>query len=153
MPSAFHRLLQSRAFWLCIGLCGCGDPNPNLPKLETKPKPASTDEAMPVEDTSPEAIERALNELTSSQREEAEQQKKCPVTDLPLGAMGVPTTIEHDGHTIFLCCRHCDRLFKKYPKKYLAKIEEWLHPSENTESSDDPLAPGQGPTVPQPKAF
>ena len=124
-----------------MGLCGCGDPQAFVPKIETPTKSTADEDPLPVEDLSPEAIETALSQLPAAQREEAERQKRCPVTELPLGAMGAPTTIEHDGHKMFLCCKHCERLFKKYPKKYTAKVAEWLNPSEKPEPDNDPVNP------------
>ncbi len=49
--------------------------------------------------------------------------KTCPVTDEKLGEMGKPFVFEHEGREIKLCCKSCQKDFKKDPAKYIKKIE------------------------------
>ena len=49
--------------------------------------------------------------------------KTCPVSDEKLGEMGEPYVFTHEGQEIKLCCKSCQKDFKKDPAKYLKKIE------------------------------
>jgi hypothetical protein len=48
---------------------------------------------------------------------------KCIVTDEKLGEMGKPFVFTHEGQEIKLCCKSCQKDFKKAPAKYLKKLE------------------------------
>ena len=50
--------------------------------------------------------------------------KTCIVTDEELGGMGKPFVLEHEGREIKLCCKSCQKDFKKDPAKYLKKIKD-----------------------------
>ena len=49
--------------------------------------------------------------------------EKCVVSDEKLGEMGKPFVFTHEGQEIKLCCKSCQKDFKKDPAKYLAKIK------------------------------
>jgi hypothetical protein len=49
---------------------------------------------------------------------------KCIVSDEKLGSMGDPYVFTHEGQEIKLCCKSCQKDFKKDPAKYLKKIEK-----------------------------
>jgi hypothetical protein len=51
-----------------------------------------------------------------------EKQKVCPVTDLPLNAMGGPVVTVVEGRKVFLCCKGCEPRLQANPAKYLAKL-------------------------------
>lgn len=48
----------------------------------------------------------------------------CIVTDEKLGDMGKPFVFTHEGQEIKLCCKSCQKDFKKDPAKYLKKLKE-----------------------------
>lgn len=48
---------------------------------------------------------------------------KCIVSDEKLGEMGKPFVFTHEGQEIKLCCKSCQKDFKKAPAKYLKKLE------------------------------
>jgi hypothetical protein len=48
---------------------------------------------------------------------------KCIVSDEKLGEMGKPFVFVHEGQEIKLCCKSCQKDFKKDPAKYLKKLE------------------------------
>ena len=50
--------------------------------------------------------------------------KTCPVSDEKLGEMGKPFVFAYEGREIKLCCKNCEKDFKKEPAKYVKKIEE-----------------------------
>lgn len=49
---------------------------------------------------------------------------KCIVSDEKLGEMGEPFVFVHNGQEIKLCCKSCQKDFKKDPAKYLKKLEK-----------------------------
>ena len=52
----------------------------------------------------------------------ARAQGVCPVTNKPLGSMGVPPKVEVRGRPVFLCCQGCASAVEKAPDKYLSKL-------------------------------
>ncbi len=50
--------------------------------------------------------------------------KKCVVSDEDLGSMGKPYVIKHEGREVQLCCKSCEKDFKKDPKKFLKKLDD-----------------------------
>ena len=50
--------------------------------------------------------------------------EKCIVSDEKLGEMGKPFVFVHEGQEIKLCCKSCQKDFKKDPAKYLKKLKE-----------------------------
>jgi Heavy metal binding domain len=64
----------------------------------------------------------ALQSLAPEDRARAQRQKQCPVTNLPLGAMGVPIRMVVSDQVVFLCCDGCEDKMKREPAKYLAKL-------------------------------
>ena len=47
---------------------------------------------------------------------------KCIVSDEKLGEMGDPFVFTYQGQEIKLCCKSCQKDFKKDPAKYLKKL-------------------------------
>lgn len=47
-------------------------------------------------------------------------QKKCPVMDEPLDAMGGPYKVNANGQAIYICCPGCAKKIAAEPQKYLA---------------------------------
>ena len=50
--------------------------------------------------------------------------ENCVVSDEKLGEMGKPFVFTHEGQEIKLCCKSCQKDFKKDPAKYLKKIKD-----------------------------
>jgi hypothetical protein len=50
--------------------------------------------------------------------------KVCPVSDEKLGEMGDPYVFTQGDREIKLCCKSCQKDFKKDPAKFIKKIEE-----------------------------
>lgn len=48
---------------------------------------------------------------------------KCVVSDEPLGEMGKPVKVTHDGADVYLCCKSCIKDFNKEPAKYVEKVK------------------------------
>ena len=49
---------------------------------------------------------------------------KCVVSNEKLGEMGKPFVFTYEGQEIKLCCKSCQKDFKKDPAKYLKKIKD-----------------------------
>lgn len=47
----------------------------------------------------------------------------CVVSGEPLGSMGEPIVVEHEGTTVKLCCKECIEKFESDPDKYVAKLK------------------------------
>ncbi|MEX1015772.1 MAG: efflux RND transporter periplasmic adaptor subunit [Phycisphaeraceae bacterium] len=54
----------------------------------------------------------------------AEPGETCPVTGLPLDAMGGPVRYEHEGQEILFCCDACPPRFEAEPERYLPAVEQ-----------------------------
>ena len=48
----------------------------------------------------------------------------CIVSDEKLGSMGDAYVFTHEGQEIKLCCKSCQKDFKKTPNKYLNKLKK-----------------------------
>jgi Cu(I)/Ag(I) efflux system membrane fusion protein len=65
-----------------------------------------------------------VEQLSVLDRELALAQGTCPITDQPLGSMGVPPKVTVKGQTVFLCCAGCEPKVKRDPDKVLKKLAE-----------------------------
>jgi hypothetical protein len=52
------------------------------------------------------------------------QQKVCPVTGAALGSMGKPVRVTVKGQTLLVCCKSCEKIIRKDPDTYLAKLNK-----------------------------
>jgi YHS domain-containing protein len=50
--------------------------------------------------------------------------KTCLVSDEDLESMGEPFVFVHQGQEVKLCCKPCQKDFRKNPAKYLKKLEK-----------------------------
>lgn len=69
-------------------------------------------------------IAESLAKLSAEDRQAAELQKFCPVSDEKLGTMDAPYKVTVNGQEVFLCCSGCEDALKKEPEKYLAKLKK-----------------------------
>ncbi|MEX2359415.1 MAG: efflux RND transporter periplasmic adaptor subunit [Pirellulaceae bacterium] len=67
-------------------------------------------------------IEKALAALSAEDLHLAHQQQICPVTRMPLGAMGTPLKINVEGRDVLICCKACVGRLQGDPEKYLADL-------------------------------
>jgi hypothetical protein len=65
-----------------------------------------------------------IAQLPEVDRKLALAQRICPVTDEPLGSMGVPVKITLRGQPVFLCCKGCLGKAKQSPEETLKKLAE-----------------------------
>lgn len=52
---------------------------------------------------------------------------QCVVSKEPLGTMGKPVKVTHDGTEVYLCCKSCIKKFHKDPAKYVALVKAAKH--------------------------
>jgi RND family efflux transporter MFP subunit len=72
-----------------------------------------------------ERILKSLAQLSPSDRSLAEAQKICPVTDEPLGSMGVPIKVMIKDQPVFVCCKGCDEEALEKPDETLKKVDQF----------------------------
>lgn len=48
----------------------------------------------------------------------------CPISEEPLGSMGDPIELVHEGRLARLCCKGCVKSFQKTPARYFASIDQ-----------------------------
>lgn len=60
--------------------------------------------------------------LSPADRDLASKQKICPVTSLPLDAMGGPVPVVIEGRRVLICCAGCESALRKDPRSHLAKL-------------------------------
>jgi hypothetical protein len=68
------------------------------------------------------AARRNINKLPPADRDLALAQGACPITDQPLGSMGVPVKLVLKGQAVFLCCAGCTEEAQANPDKTLEKV-------------------------------
>jgi hypothetical protein len=81
-----------------VGCSGSGSPT-----QKATPTPAAV-----TADTNAE-VREALDKLSPDDRKLAAEQKTCPITNEPLGSMGVPPKVTLKDQTVFLCCPSCKK--------------------------------------------
>ncbi len=63
-----------------------------------------------------------IDQLPEEDRQPARAQAICPVTETPLGSMGVPVKIMLRGKPVYLCCKGCIGEAKRDPEGTLKKL-------------------------------
>ncbi len=63
----------------------------------------------------------ASAELVAAQLE-SYSAKLCPVSGEPLGVMGEPVNVQHQGKLVRLCCDSCLEAFEKAPAEFTAQV-------------------------------
>ena len=70
-----------------------------------------------------DAVRAGVFKVTAADAPFVAAQKKCPVMDEPLDAMGGPYKVNADGKAIYICCPGCAKKIAAEPQKYLAILE------------------------------
>jgi len=101
---------------LSLAVAGCGG-------ADTGKSESSAPAAHSGEDAE---IKANLAKLPSVEdRTIAQAQKLCPISNEPLGSMGVPVKVMLEDQPVFLCCKSCDKRAKDNPAKTLARAKEF----------------------------
>lgn len=105
---------------LCLG---CGRPPSGPPSSSPASTHAGHSEHDHGDHDGPTGeVAEQLAKLSSEDKALAEKQKICPVTDEPLGSMGVPPKVTVNGREVFLCCQGCEEELREKADEYLAKL-------------------------------
>ncbi|MCC7333981.1 MAG: hypothetical protein IT422_02725 [Pirellulaceae bacterium] len=70
-----------------------------------------------------EQVREGIFRLSAADAPFVAAQKRCPVMDEPLDAMGGPYKVDADGKAIYICCPGCAKKIAAEPQKYLAVLE------------------------------
>ncbi|TWU39876.1 Archaeal TRASH domain protein [Novipirellula aureliae] len=70
-----------------------------------------------------EAVREGVFKVTAADATFIAAQKKCPVMDEPLDAMGGPYKVNADGKAIYICCPGCAKKIAAEPQKWLAVLK------------------------------
>ena len=109
--------------------------------------------------TGPSAEERAEIEesfatLSPTDRQLAEQQVICPVTEVRLGTMGMGTPINVDvnGTAVMICCEGCRKGLLEDPGKYFKILEDYKSGASNENDGSGELPTLNLPEMQTPEA-
>ncbi|KAA5539786.1 hypothetical protein FYK55_23380 [Roseiconus nitratireducens] len=67
-----------------------------------------------------EQVREGIYKVSAADAPYIAAQKKCPVMDEPLNAMGGPYKVNANGKAIYICCPGCAKRIAADPDKYLA---------------------------------
>ncbi len=97
-----------------------------------------------------------LKELDESDQALAQQQRICPVTQMPLGSMGQPKVVEVDRRRTLICCEGCRQPLLDAPEEHIALLDEQQAeledeaPAKESDNGDlppiaapSPISPGE----------
>lgn len=73
--------------------------------------------------TNTEQVRPGVFKVSDADKPFITAQKKCPVMDEPLDAMGGPYKVNADGKAIYICCPGCAKKIAAEPQKYLAVLK------------------------------
>jgi hypothetical protein len=102
---------------IAVGYFGAAQASPSPRGRPPKAEPARKES--PAKTILPDVLK-----LPPADRDLAVRQDICPVTDEPLGSMGVPVKVIVEGKAVFLCCKGCERELRANAKKYLARLAQ-----------------------------
>jgi len=103
-------------------IVGCGE-KPKTPAKADAGKSGAAAKAGASESAEAKEIRETLAKLEDTDRKLAEAQGVCPVSDEPLGSMGVPPKMKVKDRDVFICCAGCEKAVEKDPDAILAKLD------------------------------
>ncbi len=120
MGQPIKLLVGGKPLFLCCK--GCikkvqAEPEKYLAMVYKTTSPAS------VVATSTEQVRPGVFKVSDADKPFIAAQKKCPVMDEPLDAMGGPYKVNADGKAIYICCPGCAKKIAAEPQKYLAVLK------------------------------
>ncbi len=71
-----------------------------------------------------EAVRPGVFKVTAADQPFIAAQKRCPVMDEPLDAMGGPYKVHAAGQAIYICCPGCAKRIAAEPQKYIATLSQ-----------------------------
>ena len=79
---------------------------------------------MAASDEPSDEVGENIARLPAADRALAQRQRLCPITQMPLGSMGVPYKMVVQGNPLFLCCEACKAKVDSDPQAVLKKVEQ-----------------------------
>jgi len=124
------------------------------PSLIDPDKAVATDSTnTELTDAEKEEIRNAMAPLSDADRELAEAQVICPVTEVRLGSMGMGTPIKMEvkGRTVFICCEGCRDGMVNESEKFFKILDDYLSGKSKSQSENKPdnAAPKTDAELPQ----
>ncbi len=92
----------------------------------------------------PPEVMAALSQMPAADRELAEQQRVCPVTEYALGSMGVPPVVEVNGQPVYICCEGCRERLLQDPDQYIARLASLRNGKTGPATDAEPDVPSMG---------
>lgn len=118
----FMFLLGVITLGFSFGMLGCNSASTSKNSGTTT---VSADQPEHAQENAPNPnVLKGLAELSPEDRALAENQKVCPVSGEPLGAMGAPVKLDVKGQPVFICCEGCKDKILSNPDEYLAKLKK-----------------------------
>lgn len=121
---------KGKAIYICCPGCAkmiAGEPQKYLDMLAQQGvnPPALQNPNKAVEVTAGnELVRPGVFKVTSADAPFVAAQKKCPVMDEPLDAMGGPYKVNANGKAIYICCPGCAKKIAAEPQKYLTVLAQ-----------------------------
>ncbi|WP_235952310.1 hypothetical protein [Crateriforma spongiae] len=118
-----------KAIYICCPGCAkkiAAEPQRYLSVLKSQGVEAPTLVSTSSSSTVPagtEAVREGVFKVTAADKPFIAAQKKCPVMDEPLDAMGGPYKVHAAGKAIYICCPGCAKKIAAEPLKYLAVLQ------------------------------
>jgi hypothetical protein len=119
-------LLKASWFLSFMAVAGCDSAGKTASEKKEgeKPAAAATNKNETGEDKEQkeqaEKIDAALAKLSPEDRQQAKAQRVCPVSNEPLGAMGVPIKVTVGEESVFICCAGCEKDARENIEKFAA---------------------------------
>ena len=101
------------------------DDSPAAPRQKAS-RAASQQQASPQKATAAggDPVRPGVFRVTAADTPYVAAQKRCPVMDEPLDAMGGPYKVNAAGRAIYICCPGCAKKIAAEPQKYLALLSK-----------------------------
>jgi len=119
---------NGKAIYICCPGCAkkiAAEPKKYLDVLARQgvtPPPLQTQNTATVVPAGSDQVRPGVFKVTSADAPFVAAQKKCPVMDEPLDAMGGPYRVNADGRAIYICCPGCAKKIAAEPQKYLTVL-------------------------------
>ena len=90
----------------------------DIPEIKASPRPTK------IVSLESKQVRPGIYQVSDKDKPFIEAQKRCPVMDEPLDAMGGPYKVDAAGKAIYICCPGCAKRIAAEPSKYLNILKE-----------------------------
>ena len=130
MGGSYRVNANGKAVYICCPGCAkkiAAEPKKYLEVLARQgvnPPALQTQNTATVVPTGSDQVRPGVFKVTSADAPFVAAQKKCPVMDEPLDAMGGPYKVNANGKAIYICCPGCAKKIAAEPQKYLTVLAQ-----------------------------